>query len=54
LLREVGRKINLLARVAECFSDSRCASISRFSQPEMPAHRIYGLALGYDGLNDHK
>jgi Transposase DDE domain group 1 len=54
LLREVDRKIGLLKRVAACFTDAR--DPERIAHPlrELLAQRIYGLALGYEDLNDHE
>src|SRR6202008_4818019 len=53
LLREVDRKINLLGRLAGCFQDGRMPLLVKHQLPEMLAQRIYGLALGYEDLNDH-
>src|SRR5271165_3377604 len=54
LLREADRRINLLSRVAACFSDGRSPLLIRHGLSEMLAQRIYGLALGYEDLNDHE
>jgi hypothetical protein len=54
LLREVDRKINLIDRLAGCFSDGRSPLLVKHQLPEMLAQRIYGLALGYEDLNDHE
>ena len=54
LLREADRKINLLGRLASCFSDGRSPLLVRHRLSEMLAQRIYGLALGYEDLNDHE
>ena len=54
LLRETDRKIGLLARVAECFRDHRAAERIEHELRELLAQRIYGLALGYEDLNDHE
>ena len=54
LLREVERKINLLGRLADCFQDGRMPLLVKHRLPEMLAQRIYGLALGYEDLNDHE
>ena len=54
LLREVDRKINLLARLADCFQDGRMPLLVKHQLPEMLGQRIYGLALGYEDLNDHE
>src|SRR5450631_4517157 len=54
LLREVDRKINLAGRLAGCFSDGRAPLLVKHQLPQMLAQRIYGLALGYEDLNDHE
>jgi hypothetical protein len=54
LLREVERKINLLGRLGSCFQDGRMPLLVKHQLPEMLAQRIYGLALGYEDLNDHE
>jgi hypothetical protein len=54
LLREVDRKINLLGRLAGCFSDGRSPQLVTHQLSEMLSQRIYGLALGYEDLNDHE
>jgi hypothetical protein len=54
LLREVDGKINLVSRLADCFSDGRSPQLVKHQLPEMLAQRIYGLALGYEDLNDHE
>jgi hypothetical protein len=54
LLREVEGKINLLGRLAGCFEDRRMPLLVKHPLAEMLAQRIYGLALGYEDLNDHE
>jgi hypothetical protein len=54
LLREADRKIGLLKRVAACFTDTRDPQRIEHGLSEMLAQRIYGLALGYEELNDHE
>ena len=54
LLREVDGKINLLGRLASCFWDRRMPLLVKHQLPQMLAQRIYGLALGYEDLNDHE
>ena len=54
LLREVDQKINLLGRLAGCFGDGRSPLLVKHQLSEMLAQRIYGLALGYEDLNDHE
>jgi hypothetical protein len=54
LLRQADRKIGLLRRVAGCFTDYRQPGRIDHRLAEMLAQRIYGLALGYEDLNDHE
>ena len=54
LLREADRRVNLLDRLAGCFMDGRAPLLVKHRLPEMLAQRIYGLALGYEDLNDHE
>lgn len=54
LLRQADHKINLLGRVAACFTDRRSPVLVQHQLAEMLAQRIYGLALGYEDLNDHE
>ncbi len=53
LLRAADRKIGLLRRLAGCFTDHRDPERIEHGLGEMLAQRIYGLALGYEDLNDH-
>jgi len=54
LLREVDGKIDLLGRLAGCFIDGRDPERIEHTVEQMLAQRIYGLALGYEDLNDHE
>jgi len=54
LLRQADRKIGLLRRVAGCCRDYRQPERIEHRLEEMLAQRIYGLALGYEDLNDHE
>jgi len=54
LLREAERRINLTGRLAGCFSDARSPLLVKHQLAQMLAQRIYGLALGYEDLNDHE
>jgi Transposase DDE domain group 1 len=54
LLRQADQRLNLLARLAECFLDGRNQNQVEHSIQEMLSQRIYGLALGYEDLNDHE
>ncbi|WP_419623431.1 transposase, partial [Thiolapillus sp.] len=53
LLREVDRHIGLLDRLAACFTDHRNPESIEHSVRDLVAQRVYGLALGYEDLNDH-
>ena len=54
LLRETDRRLKLLPRLAQCFLDGRDPARVQHSVGEMLAQRVYGLALGYEDLNDHE
>src|SRR5258708_17545890 len=54
LLRQTDKRLNLLARLAECFLDGRNQEQVEHSIVEMLSQRIYGLALGYEEINDHE
>lgn len=54
LLRETDRRLNLLPRVAECFLDGRNPVLVEHSVEQLVWQRVYGLALGYEDLNDHE
>ena len=53
LLRETDRRMNLLPRLAQCFLDGRNRALVKHEVSQMLAQRVYGLALGYEDLNDH-
>ena len=54
LLRQTDQRLNLLPRLAECFLDDRNQDLIEHSILEMLSQRIYGLALGYEDVNDHE
>lgn len=54
LLRQADRKIDMLGRLAACFIDRRSPLLVTHKLGEMLSQRIYGLALGYEDLNDHE
>ena len=54
LLRQAEGKIRLLSRVAACFTDRRSPLLVTHQLAEMLSQRIYGLALGYEDINDHE
>ena len=53
LLREVDQRMGLLDRLAACFTDHRNPKSIEHSVHALVAQRVYGLALGYEDLNDH-
>ena len=53
LLREVDQRIGLLHRLAGCFDDYRNPNSVEHSVQSLVAQRVYGLALGYEDLNNH-
>ena len=53
LLRETDQRVGLLRRLPACFSDGRNPEQVEHELGEMLSQRIYGLALGYEDLNDH-
>jgi hypothetical protein len=54
LLRQTDQRLNLLPRLAMCFLDGRNQEQVEHSILEMLSQRIYGLALGYEDINDHE
>jgi len=54
LLRETDRRLRLLSRFAACFADGRDAARIEHRVEELVAQRVYGIALGYEDLNDHE
>lgn len=53
LLREVERCFGILKRLAGCFRDYRDRQRSEHSLQTLISQRVYGIALGYEDLNDH-
>ncbi|MGH9344686.1 MAG: IS1380 family transposase, partial [Terriglobia bacterium] len=53
LLREVERRTGIVRQLAGCFSDYRKPEQVEHTVAELIAQRLYGLALGYEDLNDH-
>ena len=54
LLRQTDKRLNLIPRLAQSFLDGRKQYLVEHSVEEMLSQRIYGLALGYEDLNDHE
>ena len=54
LLRQVDAHLGLTQSLAQCFCDGRQQVYVDHSVQQLLAQRIYGLALGYEDLNDHE
>jgi hypothetical protein len=54
LLSAVDRKIGLTAAAARCIADPRNPLLITHAVRDMLRQRVYGLALGWEDLNDHK
>jgi len=54
LLREVEKRAGIIAQFAACFQDYRDPGRVEHQVKELVAQRVYGLALGYEDLNDHE
>ena len=53
LLKQVEAKRKIIKQFAACFTDYRAPDKIEHSVEELVAQRVYGLALGYEDLNDH-
>jgi hypothetical protein len=53
LLHQVEQKTGILRQFAACFRDYRDPTRIDHSVEELVRQRVYGLALGYEDLNDH-
>jgi hypothetical protein len=53
LLREVEQGFGILKRFAGCFRDYRDPQRTEHSLQTLISQRVYGIALGYEDLNDH-
>ena len=53
LLNRVDKIINLTNRIASTANDPRCKGKADHSIGDLIRQRVYGLALGYEDLNDH-
>lgn len=53
LLRETSRVTGLMRQLAQCFWDGRDTRYIQHSVEQLVSQRVYGLALGYEDLNDH-
>ena len=53
LRREVEKRTGIIAQYAACFTDHRDPARIDHGVKELVAQRVYGLAWGYEDLNDH-
>jgi hypothetical protein len=53
LLGAADRSLDLVRRLSECFRDARDQRFVEHSVATMIGQRVFGLALGYEDLNDH-
>lgn len=54
LLRELDSKFGFIRQFAQCFDDYRSPKFTVHSLEELLSQRIFGIALGYEDLNDHE
>jgi hypothetical protein len=54
LLREVDRQVGLTEAISACLHDPRNPLYVVHEQQQMLAQRIFGIAAGYEDLNDHQ
>ena len=54
LLRQVDSNLGLTMALADCFDDYRDQVFVDHSVRELLAQRVFGMALGYEDLNDHQ
>jgi hypothetical protein len=53
LLRKAEELTGIIRQFAACFTDHRDPDLVEHPVPDLVAQRVYGLALGYEDLNDH-
>jgi hypothetical protein len=53
LLRETEKRTRIISGFAKCFEDKRNQEAIEHTVEALIAQRVYGLALGYEDLNDH-
>jgi Transposase DDE domain group 1 len=53
LLGAADRAVKLVSRLAQCFRDARDPRLVEHSVAALVGQRVYGIALGYEDLNDH-
>ena len=53
LLKQIDEYFKVSAKIASCFTDYRDSRYVEHSIQDLVCQRIYGLAQGYEDLNDH-
>ncbi|AGA25597.1 IS1380 family transposase [Singulisphaera acidiphila] len=53
LLRQIEARTGIIRQFAACFTDHRDPDLVEHPLEHLLAQRVYGLALGYEDLNDH-
>ena len=53
LLRQADRRLGLCRALSQVIADPRDPDLITHRQVDLLRQRIYGLALGYEDLNDH-
>lgn len=53
LLRQAERRLGLITALSRCVTDPRDPTLVTHTQEELLRQRIFGLAQGYEDLNDH-
>ncbi len=53
LLGATARAIGLVDRFASCFTDRRFTELIEHEVSTLVGQRVFGIALGYEDLNDH-
>src|SRR5271165_6170160 len=54
LLRQVDANLGVSGALAQCFTDERDARFVDHRVDQLIRQRLYGMALGYDDINDHE
>src|ERR1700730_6059107 len=53
LLGAADDAVAMMDRLAACFHDVRCQALIEHEVVTLVAQRVFGIALGYEDLNDH-
>lgn len=53
LLRETEKAAGVIKQAAACFTDHRAENLIEHTVEDLVGQRVFGLALGYEDLNDH-